>query len=335
VLASHLGRPHGPDPALSLRPVGERLQQLTDASVMLAPAVVGEEVSDLALGLGDGQILLLENLRFEAGETVNDPELARALAELADAYVNDAFGTAHRAHASTGGVAHLLPSAAGRLMEREFDVLQALRENPVRPLVAVLGGAKVADKIGVVRHFLHSADQLLIGGAMAFPFLAAAGHDVGASRCAPEDMEVAAAELAGSPGDRLEPPRDLVVARSASADAPRQTLEGLEVPDGWLGLDIGPHTVKRYAGLIDGAGTVFWNGPMGVFELEPFAAGTRSVAEALANSSVTSVVRGGETVAAGRGFGLEARIDHLSTGGGATLELLSGRQLPEVQALLR
>ena len=240
VLASHLGRPHGPDPALSLRPVAERLRQLTDASVTLAPAVVGEQVSDLARALAPGQILMLENLRFEPGETANDPQLAKSLAALADAYVNDAFGAAHRAHASTEGVAHLLPSAAGRLMEREVSALQPILEHPARPLVAVLGGAKVTDKIGVVHQFLQIADELLIGGAMAFPFLAAAGHRVGASRCAPKDVEIAAAALASSSDGRLELPVDLVVAEAASAEAPRRTLDSVEVPDGWLGLDIGP-----------------------------------------------------------------------------------------------
>ena len=333
VLVSHLGRPHGVDAALSLRPVAERLRQLTDAPVTLAPAVVGDDVQRLAEGLRPGEILLLENVRFEPGETTNDSRLADSLAALADYYVNDAFGAAHRAHASTVGTADRLPSAAGRLMEREVGALSAILEHPARPLVAVLGGAKVADKIGVVRRFLEIADSVLIGGAMAFPFLAAEGRRTGASRCASEDVAIAASVLGASHAERLELPDDLVVAQSASADASRQTLESVDVPDGWLGLDIGPHTAERYAERIAGAGSVFWNGPMGVFEIGPFAAGTGAVAEAVAASAAITVVGGGETVSAVRRLGLERRVDHVSTGGGATLELLEGRILPGVEVL--
>jgi phosphoglycerate kinase len=334
VLMSHLGRPHGIDPSLSLRPVAERLAELTDAPVTLAPAVVGDAVRRMAAALAPGEILLLENVRFEAGETVNDPVLSQSFAALGNAYVDDAFGTAHRAHASTEGVAHLLPSAAGRLMERELEALSSVLEHPARPLVAVLGGAKVADKIGVVRRFLEIADRLLIGGAMAFPFLSAQGHRVGASRCDPGDLEVAAATLAGAPRGRLQLPVDLVIAEAASTDARRRTIDCLDVPDGWIALDIGPRTAEQYAGLIQSAGTVFWNGPMGVFELDPFAAGTRAIAGALAGTSATTIAGGGETVAALREFGLTAQIDHVSTGGGATLELIEGRALPGVQALM-
>jgi 2,3-bisphosphoglycerate-independent phosphoglycerate mutase len=334
VLVSHLGRPHGVTPALSLRPVAERLARLTDAEVTLAPAVVGDDVRSLAGALKPGAILLLENVRFEVGETTDDPQLAGALAELADAYVNDAFGAAHRAHASTEGIAHLLPSAAGRLMERELRALHSILLDPSRPLVAVLGGAKVADKIGVVRRFLKLADEVVIGGAMAFPFLAAQGHSPGASRCAPADVEIASELLAGAPQERLQLPVDLVIAEAASADAPHRTLDGLEVPDGWLGVDIGPRTARHYAEVIERSGTVFWNGPMGIFEFEPFASGTRTVAEALATSHATTVVGGGETVAALRQLGLADQIDHVSTGGGATLELIEGRTLPGVQALM-
>jgi phosphoglycerate kinase len=334
VLVSHLGRPSGVDPALSLRPVAERLAELTDAPVTLAPAVLGNEVRRMAEALSPGEILLLENVRFEAGETVNDPVLSRSLAALADAYVDDAFGAAHRAHASTEGVAHLLPSAAGRLIECELRALGSVLENPTRPLVAVLGGAKVADKIGVVRRFLGIADELMIGGAMAFPFLAAQGHRLGASPCAQSDLEIAAEALAGAPRGRLHLPVDLVIAEAASADAPRRTIDCLEVPDGWLALDIGPRTAEHYAGLIQRAGTVFWNGPMGVFELDPFAAGTRTVAAALATTPATTIAGGGETVAALRQLGLAGQIDHVSTGGGATLELIEGRALPGVQALI-
>jgi phosphoglycerate kinase len=287
----------------------------------------------MATALAPGAILLLENVRFEAGETVNDHDLSEALAELADGFVNDAFGAAHRAHASTEGVAHLLPSAAGRLMERELQALHLILLDPPRPLVAVLGGAKVADKIGVVRRFLKLADELLIGGAMAFPFLASQGYAIGASRCAAEDVKIATEVLDGAPRGRLRLPVDLVVAEAASVDAPRRTLDGLDVPDGWLGLDIGPRTSRQYAEMIERAGTVFWNGPMGVFELEPFAVGTITVAEALAASRATTVAGGGETVAALRGLGLADEITHVSTGGGASLELIEGRTLPGVQAL--
>ena len=333
VLASHLGRPQGVDLSLSLRPVAERLRSLTDARVTLAPAVVGAEVHRLAEQLAPGEILLLENLRFEPGETRNDPGFARELAGLADVYVDDAFGAAHRAHASTEGVTHLLPSAAGRLLEREVAVLDALLSHPARPLLAVLGGAKVSDKIGVVERFLTLADHLLIGGAMAYPFLAAQGHDVGASRCAPEDVAVAAAALEGAGAGKLELPEDLVIAEAIDADAKTRVIDSVEVPDGWLGLDIGPATAARFAELIGAAATVFWNGPMGVFELEPFAAGTRAVAQAVGASTATTVIGGGETVAAARRYGVVERIDHVSTGGGATLELLEGRRLPGVEAL--
>jgi phosphoglycerate kinase len=338
ILVSHLGRPEGkPDPALSLAPVVERLRELLpDANVTLAPAVVGEQVEELADRLEQGEVLVLENVRFEPGETRNDPELARALAANADAYVNDAFGVAHRAHASTEGVAHLLPSAAGRLLEREVSTLSRILQSPQRPLVAVIGGAKVADKIDVIDRFLSFADALLIGGAMCFPFLRAEGHAVGASLCEPDDVEHARRALAqaAQPGSaRLELPEDLVAADRLQADAEPSTLDGVDVPDGLMGLDIGPRTAARYGETIRSAGTVFWNGPMGAFELEPFAAGTRTVAEAVAESSAVTVVGGGDSAAALARFGLQDRVSHLSTGGGATLELLEGRSLPGVEAL--
>jgi phosphoglycerate kinase len=261
--------------------------------------------------------------------------LVSALAELADVYVNDAFGTAHRAHASTEGIAHRMPSAAGRLMEREVCTLEAIVEHPDRPLVAILGGAKVSDKIGVVERFLELADVLCIGGAMCFPFLAGRGHGVGASLCPENDVESARRALtaAARSSCRLELPSDLVLAPAGLEDPP-QTLDGVDVPDGWSGLDIGPRTSARYAAEIAAAGTVFWNGPMGRFELDAFAAGTRVVAEAIAAAPGQTVVGGGETVEAMRAFGLEDRVTHLSTGGGATLEFLEGRELPGVHALL-
>jgi phosphoglycerate kinase len=337
VLVSHLGRPADRDPRLSMRPVAERLRELTGAVVTLAPAVIGAQVRDLSLRLDPGEILMLENVRYEPGETKNDPGLAESLAELADVYVNDAFGTAHRAHASTEGVAHLLPCAAGRLMEREARALSAIVQSPERPLVAVLGGAKVHDKIGVVDRFLELADVLCIGGAMSFPFLVAAGHDVADSACAAEDVPVARRVLTATVDShcRLELPRDLVVAERADLGAPHHVLNDLEVPDHWTALDIGPRTAAAYAAEVADAATVFWNGPMGRFELAPFAAGTRRLAEAVAAASATTVVGGGETVAAMRSFGLQDRVTHLSTGGGATLELLEGRRLPGVEVLQR
>jgi phosphoglycerate kinase len=337
VLASHLGRPEGrPEADLSLAPVAARLRELTGAPVTLAPEVVGPRVRVLAEGLKDGEILVLENVRFEPGETANDPELARALAELADVYVNDAFGAAHRAHASTTGVAHLLPCAAGRLLEREVSTLSGILEHPERPLVAVIGGAKVADKIGVIDRFLTLADVVIIGGAMCFPFLAAQGHEVGDSLCEADDVEHARRVLAqaASPGQaRLELPSDLVVGERLEDDVEHRVLDGLDVPAGWMGLDIGPATGARYAREIALAGTVFWNGPMGAFELEPFATGTRTVAQAVANAPGVTVVGGGDSAAALSRFGLEGTVNHLSTGGGATLELVERRTLPGVQAL--
>jgi phosphoglycerate kinase len=294
-------------------------------------------VRELTERLAPAQMLMLENVRYEPGETHDDPDLVAALAELADVYVNDAFGTAHRAHASTEGVAHRLPSAAGRLMQREVDALSAIVDHPKRPLVAILGGAKVSDKIGVVERFLELAVAVCIGGAMAFRFLAAQGHSVGASLCPLEDIETARGALtaaAGSSG-RLELPRDLVVAEHAEAGEPLRPLDGVDVPDNWMALDIGPRTAARYAAEIAAAAAVFWNGPMGRFELPPFATGTRAIAAAVASTRATTVVGGGETVEAMRSFGLQDRVSHLSTGGGATLELLEGRELPGVHALLR
>jgi phosphoglycerate kinase len=337
VLVSHLGRPEGrPEADLSLAPVVTRLRELLDAKVVLASKVVGADVRALTEGLAEGEILVLENVRFEPGETANDRELARALAGLADVYVNDAFGAAHRAHASTAGVAHLLPGAAGRLLEREVKTLNGILDHPERPLVAVIGGAKVADKIAVIDRFLAIANAVVIGGAMCFPFLAAQGHTVGDSLCDAEDVEHAHALLAQAElphKARLVLPVDLVLGDRFAADAEHRVLDGLDVPDGWMGLDIGPATGERYADEVQGAGTVFWNGPMGAFELEPFAAGTRRVAQAVADTKGVTVVGGGDSAAALVHFGLEDAVDHLSTGGGATLELVEGRVLPGVQAL--
>jgi phosphoglycerate kinase len=336
VLVSHLGRPKDREPELSLRPVAEHLSELLGQRVVLAPAVVGEQVEALAQKVGRGDVLLLENVRYEPGETHNDPELAKSLAGLADVYVNDAFGAAHRAHASTEGVARLLPEhTAGLLLEREVTTLRRLLEDPERPLVAVLGGAKVSDKIAVIERFREVADMILIGGAMCFPFLAAQGHGVGASLCAEDDVELARRALEHREGVRasIELPVDLVIAESFSAEARAQALDGVDVPEGWMGLDIGPRSSAAYGRAIDAAGAVFWNGPMGAFELEPFAAGTRAVAEAVAAAPGTTVVGGGDSAAALQQFGLADQVTHLSTGGGAALELIEGRPLPGVEAL--
>jgi phosphoglycerate kinase len=336
VLVSHLGRPKDRDPALSMRPVADRLAELTGAAVTLAPGVVGDDVRALTERLGPGDILLLENVRYEPGETKNDPELAAKLAELADVYVDDAFGSAHRAHASTEGVAHLVRHhAAGMLLEREVTTLRQLMDDPERPLVTVLGGAKVSDKIAVIERFGQVADTILIGGAMCFPFFAAEGLPVGNSLCAEEDVDLARRLLADADTRRatILLPTDLLLANRFAADAETRELEGVAVPDGWMGVDIGPRTAATYAEELQRAATVFWNGPMGAFEMEPFAAGTRAVAEAVAVAPGRTVVGGGDSVAALQGFGLADRVTHLSTGGGASLELLEGHALPGVEAL--
>jgi phosphoglycerate kinase len=326
LLAAHLGRPKDREPELSLRPVADRLGELLDAEVTLAESL--DEVPD-------GDLVMLENVRYEPGETKNDPQLAQRYAALADAYVDDAFGAAHRAHASTVGVAELLPSAAGLLLQREVETLKGILEAPAAPLVAIVGGAKVTDKIGVVEAFLDRAQTILIGGAMCFPFFKAQGHGVGSSLCEEEGVEPASRALAAAEakGCRLLLPEDLVLGREFSADTETQQLDGVDVPDGWMGLDIGERSAEFYAQEIAGAGTVFWNGPMGAFELEPFAAGTRAVAQAVADCPGTTVVGGGDSAAALAAFGLDDEVDHLSTGGGASLELIEGKTLPGVEVL--
>ncbi|MFL5818671.1 MAG: phosphoglycerate kinase [Conexibacter sp.] len=340
ILVSHLGRPKDREPELSLRPVAKRLSELLGVEVKLAPGVVGDGVTQMAHQLSPGEVLLLENVRYEPGETKNDPTLAAGLAALAEVYVNDAFGAAHRAHASTEGVAHRVSqSGAGRLLEREVTTLTGILENPAKPLVAVVGGAKVTDKIAVIDRFLEVADAILIGGAMCFPFFKAQGREVGDSLCEAEGVEPArqalekAADGAGGRDCRLELPSDLVLGDRFGADAERKELDGVDVPAGWMGLDVGAKTAERYAAEIAKAGTVFWNGPMGAFELEPFAAGTRAVAEAVAQAPGTTVVGGGDSAAALQQFGLADQVTHLSTGGGASLELLEGKRLPGVEAL--
>jgi phosphoglycerate kinase len=336
VLCSHLGRPKGRDPETSLRPVSDRLGKLIEASVDQAPDVVGPEVRRAVDELDAGAVLVLENTRWEPGETKNDPRLARELASLAGAYVNDAFGSAHRAHASTVGVAeHLRPAVAGLLLEREVTVLRSIVESPERPLVVVLGGAKVTDKIALIDRFLDEADTLLIGGAMCFSFFRAQGKPTGDSLVQEEGVELARKALEKARGSRGELllPFDLVLADRFDADAERRVEDGTDVPEGWMGLDIGPRTAEAYAKEIARAGTIFWNGPMGAFEMAPFADGTRAVAEAVAQAAGTTVVGGGDSGAALAEFGLDEDVDHLSTGGGASLELLEGKPLPGVEVL--
>jgi phosphoglycerate kinase len=336
VLASHLGRPKGQVvPGLSMAPVAERLAGLLGREVALAPQVVGPEAEAMAEALEPGHAMLLENTRFEPGETANDPELGLAFARLADVFVNDAFGTAHRAHASNVGVAADLPAYAGELLEKEVTNLSAVEDDPDRPLVVVLGGSKVSDKIGVIERFMEIADQVLIGGAMCFPFFRAQGSGTGGSLVEEEGIPLAEVALAqaGEGSCELCLPVDLSLGREFSPDTETMATAGTEVPDGWMGLDVGPATARDYAERISGAATVLWNGPMGAFELPPFAAGTRTVAEAVAACPGFTVIGGGDSVAAIHQFGLADQVDWVSTGGGASLELLEGKPLPGVEAL--
>ncbi len=335
VLMSHLDQPNGADHASSMRPVAERLATLTGATVPLAPGVAGPEVRAMTERLAPGTMLMLENVRFAAGETRNDPRLASALADLADLYVDDAFASAHHAHASTEGVAHLLPAAAGRLMEREILALSAIIERPARPLVVILGGARLREKIGLIHRFVELADAVCIGGVICIPFLAALGHRVGHSLCPPEDLERARLALAGGAEfGRLELPSDLRLEGWSEQPGIEPRASGaLGVRYDQMRLDIGPDTAERYADEIDVAATVFWSGPMGQFDLPSFAGGTQAVAEAVASTSASTVVGGRGTIEALRAYGLQDRVSHLSTGGGATLEFLEGRELPGVEAL--
>jgi phosphoglycerate kinase len=336
ILCSHLGRPKGRDPKTSLAPVSARLGELIDAPVHQAPEVIGPEVRRGADRLAAGSVLVLENTRWERGETENDPTLSEELASLAHAYVDDAFGAVHRSHASTVGVTdYLRPAVAGLLLEREVTTLRGIVESPERPLVVVLGGAKVTDKIALIDKFLDTADALLIGGAMCFSFFRAQEIPTGDSLVEEEGVELArrALEKAESSDCRLLLPVDLVLGDSFDADAERREQDGVEVPDGWMGLDVGSRTAEAYGEEIGRAGTVFWNGPMGAFEMEPFAGGTRAVAEAVAAASGTTVVGGGDSAAALAQFGFDDDVDHLSTGGGASLELLEGKKLPGLEVL--
>ena len=333
VLCSHLGRPIGKVvPKLSLEPVASRLAEILGRPVAFVDQTVGQQAAAAARRLDPGELLMLENTRFSPEETENDPGFAVQLAELADIYVNDAFGTAHRAHASTEGVAHLLPSAAGLLIERELQYLRETLKDPARPYVGILGGAKISDKIGVVEKLLEQVDVLLIGGAMANTFLAAQELDMASSLVEKSAIQSAKQILRSARG-RIELPSDAIVADRFVAEAVSAIVQVDAVPKNWQILDIGPDTVSRYSTIIRSAGTVLWNGPMGVFEFEPFAAGTRRIAEAVAASGADSVIGGGDTVAAVQQAGLSDQITHLSTGGGASLAVLEGRELPGLTAL--
>ncbi len=337
VVCSHLGRPNGAaNPRYSLRHVAARLAKLLDRPVAFATDVVGPSAQETVAGLADGDVALLENLRFEPGEASNDPIFAKALAGLADAYVDDAFGAVHRAHASVTGVPGLLPHAAGSLVLAEVEMLRRLTETPDRPYAVVLGGSKVSDKLGVIGHLLDSVDCLLVGGGMCFTFLRAQGHDVGDSLLEVDQLDTVRDLLAAAAdrGVKLALPVDIVVAREVSADAETTVVPATAIPPGWKGLDIGPATAARFAEVLADARTVFWNGPMGVFELAPFAAGTAEVGRAVAAVDGTSIVGGGDSAAAVRALNLPAeQFTYISTGGGASLEYLEGRPLPGLAAL--
>jgi phosphoglycerate kinase len=333
ILMSHLGRPKGgPDPEFSLRPAADVLARHLGKAVKMAPDTVGPAVELLAGALQPGEVLMLENTRFQAGEEKNDSTVAGQLAGLGDIYVNDAFGSAHRAHASTEGVAHLMPAVSGLLMEKELEYLGRATANPERPYVAILGGAKISDKIAVVENLLSECDRLLIGGGMANTFLAAQGHEMRDSLVESSAIAVASSILANA-GDKLLLPADAVVAERVEPDAPTRIVPVDRIPAGWRMLDIGPITIEQFADALKGARLIVWNGPMGVFEVPQFAAGTFAIARFLAQSDAITVVGGGDSASAVRQSGVADQITHISTGGGASLEFLEGRVLPGVAAL--
>ena len=336
ILCSHLGRPKGKaDPKYSLAPVAARLGELLGCPVPLAADVTGESARSLADSLRDGEVMLLENVRFDPREEKNDPAFARELASLAELYVNDAFGTAHRAHASTAGVADYLPAVCGFLIEKELSFLGGALEEPARPFAAILGGAKVSDKIGVLRSLLAKVDSLLIGGGMAYTFIKAQGGQIGGSLCEEDKLDLARELLAEAEekGVRLLLPVDTVIADAFREDAATRVVPAGQIPDGWQGLDIGPETRALFAAEVKQAATVVWNGPMGVFEMKPFAAGTEAVAEAMAESDAVTIIGGGDSAAAAAQMGVADRIRHISTGGGASLEFLEGKVLPGIACL--
>ena len=333
ILCSHLGRPKGkPDAELSLRPVAEHLAELLDEPVAFANDCIGSVAEEVARELGFGEVLVLENTRFHLGEKGNNPEMARQLASLADLYVMDAFGSAHRAHASTEGISNYLPAVAGFLMEKEIQYLGQVISDPQKPFIAILGGAKVNDKIGVIRNLLVKTDFILIGGGMANTFFKAQGYPVGDSLVEDEALDTAR-ELLQEAGSRLRLPVDVVIANRFDNDAESKVMAMAPVPEGWRILDIGPETVAAYDKVLHDARTIVWNGPMGVFEFPKFAMGTFGVAEAVAESEAVSIVGGGDSVAAINQSGLQDRITHISTGGGASLEMMEGKVLPGIAAL--
>jgi phosphoglycerate kinase len=334
ILMSHLGRPKGkPDPQYSLRPVAERLSELLGRPVRFLEDCVGEAVEQAVQAMAPGEVVLLENLRFHPEEEANDDGFARALARLGDLYVNDAFGSAHRAHASTEGVAHYLPAVAGFLMEKELRYLGSVLTQPERPFVAILGGAKVHDKIGVIQNLLPKVDRLLIGGGMAFTFLKAQGYEIGRSLLDSDSLEFARRVLQEA-GQKIVLPVDVVVAPSPEAETQAQVVPVDQIPPDQMGLDIGPQTVARFREIVRLARTIVWNGPLGLFERAAFAEGTRGVLQAVAESGATSILGGGDTAAAAEQLGFADRITHISTGGGAALEFLEGRTLPGVAVLM-
>ena len=338
VLASHLGRPkNGPEAKFSLKPVAERLNQLLGGKVTMANDVIGEDAQKKVAVLKNGEAVLLENVRFHKEETKNDPEFAKKLASFADIFVNDAFGTAHRAHASTEGISHFVKtSVAGFLIEKELEVMGGALADPKRPFVAILGGAKVSDKIGVINNLLEKVDKLLIGGAMAYTFIVAKGGKVGMSKLEADKVDLAKEllEKAKAKGVELYLPVDTVIAQEFKADAESKVCETMAIPDGWEGLDIGPKTAELFAGVIKTAKTVIWNGPMGVFEFPKFAVGTKAVAQALAdNPEAITIIGGGDSAAAIEQLGYADKVTHISTGGGASLEFLEGKVLPGIACL--
>lgn len=330
ILCSHLGRPKGVTPEFSLAPVAKRLSELLSRDVPLLPDCVGDEVSAKCVTLAAGDVVLLENVRFHPEEEKNDPEFAKSLASLADAYVNDAFGTAHRAHASTEGVAHILPAVAGLLIEKEIEYLGNALDNPKRPFIAILGGAKVKDKIAVIQSLLPKVDALIVGGGMAYTFYKAAGHEIGNSLLDESNLEFAKETLSNP---KLNLPVDCVITSELTETAETSVVTIDSIPSDKMGADIGPDSNAKFRDIILGAGTVVWNGPMGVFEMEPFAAGTRGVAQALADSSAVTIVGGGDSAAAIEQMGFADQVSHVSTGGGASLEFLEGKELPGISAL--
>ncbi len=333
VMMSHLGRPKGPDPKLSLAPVAERLSELLGIPVTLLPESVGPEIEAVVNHAEGGAAFLLENVRFHPEEEANDPGYAAGLARLGDLYVNDAFGTAHRAHASTEGVAHLLPGYAGLLVLKELAFLGKAATDPARPFVAIMGGSKVKDKIALIESILPKVDSLLIGGGMAYTFLKAQGRPIGTSLLDAGSLDYVRGLLGSEAGSKIVLPTDVVTVAEFRADSPAETVGVGAIPGDRMGVDIGPETARAFAGVIRGAGTALWNGPVGVFEMAPFAAGSRAVAEAMAECPGVTIVGGGDSAAAVEAFGLAEKMTHVSTGGGASLELLEGKELPGIAAL--